>query len=329
MSAAPNPARYAATFWPTANLKGHQEQANIFGAPREADSFETLFASIKRTGIEEPLIIRDDGNGFGTILSGHKRHACAVELELETVPVRVHAPFESYYAEVAYVIRANTERTHMKPGEIAVAMKRLRELSREQGGAKAKRGGDHGNQHTGGKRQVGESPQLPTRDLAASTLGVSTDVARACETVFSTPGVPDDFKAAVNDGSVKPTTAAKAVRAEVKRQGGAIESPAALSALAQPKAPKNEPPAETHEQRLMREARRYQETFKRLWLAYKEVDAVLTSMPLHTVLGPTEHHEYRRVIHDLAIRAWREVEKIEGQTNAGKQMALTVIPGGK
>lgn len=68
------------------------------------------------------------------------------------------------------------------------------------------------------------------------------------------------------------------------------------------------PPGETHEQRLMREARRYQETFARLVRAYHEADAVLTSMPLHTLLGPTEHHEYRRVIHDLAIRAWREVD---------------------
>lgn len=324
MSAALDTARHVVTSWPTSNLKGHQEQSNIFGAPREADSYKTLYDSIKRIGIEEAIVIRDDGNGYGTILSGHKRHACAVDLKHPEVPVRVHVPFSTYLEEVAYVIRANTERTHMKPGEIAVAMKRLRELSREQGGAKGKTG-----RPTKENGAAGGTISGKTRDIAADTIGVGRHKAEACETVFSTPGVPEDFKAAVNAGTIKPVPAAAAVRAEVKRQGGAIESPAALSALAQPKAPKVEPPAETHEQRLMREARRYQETFKRLWLAYKEVDAVLTSMPLHTVLGPTEHHEYRRVIHDLAIRAWREVEKIEGQTNAGKQMALTVIPGGK
>jgi hypothetical protein len=62
--------------------------------------------------------------------------------------------------------------------------------------------------------------------------------------------------------------------------------------------------------------------------AYREVDAVLTAMPLKSVIGPTEHHEYGNLVRDLALRAWREVEQVNGTTNAGRQMALSVITGG-
>jgi len=79
---------------------------------------------------------------------------------------------------------------------------RLKEIPREQGGAKAKKG-------PAPKGVVGESPRFSerTRDEAAEKLGVTPDYARAVETVFTTPGVPESLKAAVNSGKVAPTTA--------------------------------------------------------------------------------------------------------------------------
>lgn len=315
---------YAVEDVPVSWLRPHPENVAIFGDPEESGRFVDILKSIKANGIREALKVKADG----TILAGHTRRFCAMRLGLETVPVHIVDDFETYFEEVKYLILSNTDRKPLTPGEIALAFRRLKEIPREQGGAKAKHGGDR--QSADAKKQGAESRTLvgKTRDAAAEIAGVSRDVAESCEAVFFTEGVPDELKAAVNAGQIAKTTAAKAVRAEVKRQGGRIESPAALVAMAQPKA-KEEAPGETTEQRAARLAARFQSLHARLFKAYQEVDAVLSSQPLKSLLGPTEHHDYRRLIHDLAIRAWREIESVDGPTVAGRQMMLTVIQGGK
>jgi ParB-like chromosome segregation protein Spo0J len=300
--------------WPVDRLRPHPENATIFGDPEESEAFAEIAKSIKAHGIWEPLCVKADG----TILSGHLRFSVAQHLRLKAVPVRVFDPFASYIDEVRFVVRSNTDRRQLLPQEIALAFKRLKEIPREQGGAKAKMG----------RRKSGESPRLlQTRDVAAKQIGVPVDVARACEKVFTTPGVPAELKAAVNRGAVAPTTAAKAVRAEEKRQGGEIKSATALVAIAtEPLKPARVEPS--HEQRMAMKAEAFRMTYARLVKAYREIDAVLTSMPLTSIIGPTEHHEYGTLIRDVALRAWREVEQVQGGTNAGRQMALTVIKGG-
>lgn len=109
------------------------------------------------------------------------------------------------------------------PIQIAFAFKRLKEIPREEGGAKKKHGGDRKSEAA--KNQARESPHLiqsraRTDADAAAKLGVSEDVARACETVFTTPNVPEKLKAAVNSGKVAPTTAAKVLRRVALAQGG-------------------------------------------------------------------------------------------------------------
>jgi hypothetical protein len=112
----------------------------------------------------------------------------------------------------------------------------------------------------------------------------------------------------------------------VKRQGGTITDGSALKAVATPK-----PRAEKgdHEQRMQDGAEKYQRDYRELFDVYKNLDAILSRRPLKSVIGPTEHHEYGQLVRDVALRAWREVEAIQGQTNAGRQMMLSVIDGGK
>jgi hypothetical protein len=120
-------------------------------------------------------------------------------------------PFQTYRAEVEYIVRSNTDRRHLTKGEIGLAFKRLRELPKEQGGTKRKMG-----RPAAGLEKSGANPRLSQgRDEAAAILGVSTDEARALEKVFSTPGVPEELKRAVNRGTVAPTPAAKAVAHEI------------------------------------------------------------------------------------------------------------------
>ncbi len=302
-------------------LRPHPENATIFGDPSESDQFKSILESIRKFGIWEPLIIKSDG----TILSGHLRRLCAERLKLKSVPVRVHEPFAAFRDEVAFVIRSNTDRRQLTKWEIALAFKRLKELPKEQGGTKKKMGRPpKGQQKSPAKR--GLSKDASAED-AASVLGVGKDEARALETVFTTPGVPDELKRAVNDEVIAPTPAAKAVRTEAKRQGGTITDPSALRAMAQAKA---EPPkSEDHSSRMAKEAERYRQDYRELFDVYKRVDGLLTRRPLKSVLGPTEHHEYGTLVRDIAMRAWREVESVQGPSNAGRQMSLAVITGGK
>lgn len=298
-------------------LRPHPENSAIFGDPEESEQFDAILGSIKANGIWEPLAIKADG----TILSGHLRRVAAQKLGLKEVPVRVVDPFASYRDEVTFVIRSNTDRRHLSKGEIAIAFKRLREIPKGEGGTKKKMG----------RPKSGVKPELSEgRDEAAAMLGVSTDEARALETVFTTPGVPDELKAAVNSGAIAPTPAAKAVRTEAKRQGGTITDAAPLVVAATPKAkPAPVVIAEDHQARMLREANAYAADYKALHELYSKLDGVLTRRPLKGVLGPTEHHEYAALIRDTALRAWREIESVQGPTTAGKQMSLSVITGGK
>lgn len=305
--------------WPLTRLRPHPENGTIFGDAEDSNAYEATLASIRKHGVLEPLLVKEDG----TILSGHVRLACATTLKLKTVPVRIIDAFKSYLDEVRFLIRSNTDRRQLSKLEITLAFKRLKAIPREQGGAKRKRGAPAGNANAakGGVKIKGAEKSTidsgKTSDAAAALLGVSRSVAEACETVFTTPGVPEALKEAVNTGKVAVTTAAKQVRAVVKEQGGSIQDPKPLAAVANAPPPKRRPKDD---------ADLFQESFGRLVRAYKEVDAVLTRMPLASVTNTKDHHDYRAVVRDVSMRAWREIEQVDGPTNAGRQM--TLIRGG-
>lgn len=302
---------------PLADLRAHPENATIFGAPEEDDSFASLKQSIRDNGQWEPILAKADG----TVLSGHSRLRALKALKRTTALVR-RVLVDSYREELEILIRSNTDRRQMSPRQIAFAFKRLKETAKEDGGAKRPMG-----RPKAGEEKSGAKPTLSrSRDDAAATLGIGTDEARALETVFTTEGVPEAVKQAVDSGKVAPTTAAKAVVAEKKRQGGEIKEAGPLAAWADGKAERKTPSPMTdvsaHEQRVDGEAKRLRAAMATLFDAYKTVDGVLSQMPLKRVLGFQDHNEYLGLIRDIAIRTWREVESVNGDTTKTTQLAL-------
>lgn len=302
-------------------LRPHPENAVIFGDPEEAEAFDGVVASIKANGLLEPIVIKPDG----TILSGHLRVAAFRKLGKKSIPVRV-VDLANYREELIFVVRSNTDRRQLTKGEIALAFQRLRNTPKAEGGTKRKPGPQAKGPNSSASRQVSKRSD----EEAADILGVKRDEARALEAVFTTPGVPKELKDAVNKGTVKPTPAARAVKAEVKRQGGSIKNPVPLKTAAAASVPKLEKSTERdHARRVAAEAEAYRKDYLALRDLYLKVDAVLTRRPLKTVLGPTEHHEYRDLIRDITLRTWREIEAVDGPTQAGRQMTLTLLEGGK
>lgn len=317
-------------------LRPHPENSLIFGDPGESPEYGEILKSIRTHGIWEPLVIKPDG----TILSGHLRFACAEKLGLKSVPVRVAGTFASYLDEVKFVVRSNTDRRQLRRSEIARAFARLKEIPRADGGAKAKRGrpsktaytppadGPHGDPSAPDEKGGTSATFSKTRDEAARVLHVSTHEARACEEVFLTPGVPQVLKDAVDANKVAPIPAARAVRRELKQQGGAISNPNPLEALAQKGKGRASSPSD-HDCRLQEKADAYRISYAALVKAYKEIDRALTRVPLASLLGPTEHHEYRDVLRDIVARTVREIQAVEGPESLKRQMTLTVIKGGR
>ena len=81
-----------------------------------------------------------------------------------------------------------------------------------------------------------------------------------------------------------------------------------------------------HVKRIEAEADRFHEDCDELLELYKRFDKVLKRRPLATVLGPSDHEEYRGLIEGFAERVWVETEG--GDVKATKA-TLTVIEGGK
>ena len=302
---------------PVGNLRPHPENSLIFGSPEDSEDFDSLVASIKKHGQWDPIV----ATANGVILAGHRRHAALTELGAKAALVRF-ATCDSYRDELEHVIRSNTDRRHLTPREIALAFSRLKSTPKAEGGTKTGKG----------KRtdltSASKSGGCEARDDAAEVLGVGRNEAEALEDVFTTPGVPEELKDAVNSGKVKPTPAAKAVRSEVKRQGGEVTSPDALKAFAETKAAPRSPRA-THEDRVADGAAKFLKAQSKLLDVYRELDRALSMVPLKGVVGLTEHHEYGTLVRDIALRAWREIESVSGPTDAGKQMTLSVVKGGK
>ncbi len=321
-----------------ATLRAHPENAVVFGDPEEEDTFEVLRSELKCNGQWEPLVVRPDG----TILAGHLR-CRAMQANGETHAFCRVMDFSSYRDEVAFVIKSNTLRRQLSKQQIAFAYARLKRLPREEGGLKRKRGRKpKGDKPTGVIPDLG--PELTeAREEATRVLGVGMKEADAMEAVFVAPkatpndssvsasaDVPSELKLAVKSGSLSPTAAARQVRAERKRQGGAIRDPGPLQAWVEAAA-SNEPSDDRtpHEVRIDEEASRFRADLAELLSLYQKLDGLLTRRPLKSVIGATEHQRFASLIRDFALRASVELESVQGSESLGRQLQLSVIDGGK
>ncbi|MFA4900952.1 MAG: ParB N-terminal domain-containing protein [Brevundimonas sp.] len=319
---------------PIASLRPHPESEIIFHQPEDSEQWADIFASIKKHGVRDPIVIKEDG----TIISGHLRVHALEKLGKKEVACRVIA-FDSYWDEVEYLVSSNLDRRDFGIEERAWAGRRLGQIPREQGGAKGKHGGDTRSKKPGKEADQGGSGATlkgKTRDVVAQMLGTTTKVQEAAEVVFcpakgkETCDVPASVQAAVKSGKVAPVVAAKAIKVERERQGGEIKDPTPIASWVSQKTtkPTATPQQPTHEERVEAQAREFTAHIGKLFDLYKQLDQLLARRPLKSVIGPTEHHEYASLIRDISLRAWGEIEEVQGPTNAGKQMRLAVIEGG-
>ena len=142
--------------FPVSKLIEHPDNKRLFN-PLEGADFERLKADIEKNGIHDALIVtKENVEGVRVILAGHNRLRAARELGLKFVPVRVKV-FSEKTEETRFIIRDNLHRRQLKPEQVKAL---IVELYGEEIG-KDGRGGDRGNQYTGGKVAKVNNELLP------------------------------------------------------------------------------------------------------------------------------------------------------------------------
>lgn len=308
--------------WPLDDLRPHPAN-DYFDEPEDCEEFDAIVSSIRTDGLFHPITIAPDG----LILGGHLRAAAFRKLGRKSIPAVVRE-IATYRDGLVFLIKDNAARRQLTKGQVALLYAELRKTPKEEGGTAKKRGRKEGVPN-GSSKAANNGAQLSTikaRDEAAEILNVSRNEAERLETVFTTPGVPDELKRAVDKGEVAPSRAASAVRSEVKRQGGAIVNPTPLKAVAEPKARLLQPaesidPAE----RRRREASHFMRKIEEARAFYQQSHAMLRGYPLSGLTDGWEREQYTAIIRDIALLWWREVENACGETKLGKQMQLKLV----
>lgn len=98
---------------------------------------EELSRSVKKYGIIQPITVKEEGNGFYSIIAGERRWRAAKLAGLEKIPVRV-VEFSSL-EELEVSLIENLQRTDLNPLEEAMGYKKLMEdysLTQEEVGNK-------------------------------------------------------------------------------------------------------------------------------------------------------------------------------------------------
>ena len=107
------------------------------GNPFESSTADVaaLAASIRDTGIIEPLIVRPKAGRY-EIIAGHRRWAAATQLGMETVPCLVSSCSDEE-AVIRLITSNMTRRTSIPAGEYAVAVKMMMDACRHQGSSQS------------------------------------------------------------------------------------------------------------------------------------------------------------------------------------------------
>ena len=79
--------RYAVKFVPIDSITPSPENNDIYGPIAHDDAMENLIDSIRRKGLDEPILTTGDSERF--ILSGHRRYYAMRALGHTEVPIRV------------------------------------------------------------------------------------------------------------------------------------------------------------------------------------------------------------------------------------------------
>lgn len=99
---------------------------------RDDQDMERLLDSIRRIGIQSPLLVRPAGNGRWQLISGHRRLHAARLLGHDTVPA-ITTSLDDDQAILAMVDSNQTTRTHIPLAEQARAMRMRHQATMRQG----------------------------------------------------------------------------------------------------------------------------------------------------------------------------------------------------
>lgn len=190
---------------PYSTLKPHHRNEALFGKPEDDPHLlHSVMTSVLDQGVQEPLIILDDG----TILSGHVRHFVigvvaqkkSQNLDEVQVQVRIHPPFTSPAEEEAYLIEANLRRRQLSKQQLANLYDHLTSLIPKNRVGRPK------------KNEPKKPSVAQTAKNVARKLGISPEKGGDLVTVFKTEGVPEDVKEAVSSGELSEKSVSKAIR---------------------------------------------------------------------------------------------------------------------
>ncbi|MCX7428835.1 MAG: ParB N-terminal domain-containing protein [Planctomycetia bacterium] len=152
---------------------------------------KALVDSIREIGLQHPIGVTKSG----TLIHGRHRLEAYRQMQKATIPVIVH-DLDELHAELAE-LDENLLRHGFTAIEEAKALKRRKQVY-EALHPETKRGGDKGNQHTGGKARQNESVSF-SQDTATKTgrsaRAVQLDVALA-------DAIPDEVAEAIADSPV-------------------------------------------------------------------------------------------------------------------------------
>ena len=225
--------------WPVDKLREHPENSRFF-SPLTGTDFERLKADIQENGMHDAIIVtthdgkeREQGDTL-TVLSGHNRLNAARELGMITVPVRVIKFPRPEYA-VRFMIRDNLLRRQLKPEQVKALIGELYGAELQKDG----RGGDRGNQHTGGKvakvtNELLAKPQpVSLSKRVSKELGISESTAKQHLAALRNP----EGKTAQNRGKTASHASQEAPQrtqkgGERERVGGGKDAGGRLDTLA-------------------------------------------------------------------------------------------------
>jgi len=150
------------------DLDRHPLNQDVYGdLTLEPDFIE----SVKQHGVLEPILI----NSGDTIISGHRRHAAAIEVDLDEVPIR-EVSFDSELEEREAVIHHNKQRTKTFSQKMREAME-LENIEKER--ANQRQGARTDIKQTFAASEFGQ-----TRDKVAGDLEMSHETYRQAKKVW-------------------------------------------------------------------------------------------------------------------------------------------------
>ena len=197
------------------------------------DSFEDLMASIRRIGVVQPVVVREDGGGY-VLVAGHRRVAAAKEVGLEVVPVLVVKGPEKRDSEIAFA--ENLFRKDMSAVETATALKDV--LAEETMTMEELARGVHRSKHW--VQQMVGMCDWPGEVLLAIHEG-AISVAAGLNLALVTEDAYRQFlvRNAVDNGATARTTAAwlQAFRAMLPPEQAVIQGPVDATERASPLIP--------------------------------------------------------------------------------------------